>query len=299
MTPLPNSLAVCLGQFTFRFDFAQSCAQRRRNIVQKGKMVMQVTTERPDQAALTIDKSASVLGLHEFSLLSRIQAGEIKSARARSGEMVIPEDELERLARTPINTLAVSIQGQETKLSDDRLGIKWRPDGTTRANGERLSYMVPNSDGQFSEGEIKSYRAAFGAIAGEYESLTALKTQLDKPRRVPAPAEKEFSTPEIGRWLVRSSLLNLGQSEILLCQRADYDFAIIERFRDDSVYARANGSAEILMQGNRNRVLGVDNPGGVFFIAGPEAVPLSRLGIEAVIDLSPFAQPILHRHLSA
>src|SRR5204863_6952418 len=117
---------------------------------------------------------------------------------------------------------------------DDRLGIKWRPDGTTRA------YTVPNSVGQFSESEIKGYRAAFGAIACEYESLTALKTQLDKPRRVPAPAEKEFSTPEIGRWLVRSSLLNLGQSEILLCQRADYDFAIIERFRDDSVSARAN-----------------------------------------------------------
>jgi len=38
MTPLPNSLAVCLGQSTFRFDCAQSRAQRRRNIVQKGKM---------------------------------------------------------------------------------------------------------------------------------------------------------------------------------------------------------------------------------------------------------------------
>ena len=59
---------------------------------------MQVTTERPDQAALTVDKSAALLGLHEFSLLSRIQAGEIQSARARSGEMVIPESELERLA---------------------------------------------------------------------------------------------------------------------------------------------------------------------------------------------------------
>src|SRR6266704_3246916 len=106
MTPLPNCLAVCLGQFTFRFDCTQSGPQRRRNIVQKGKMVMQVTTERPDQAALTIDKSASVLGLHEFSLLSRIQAGEIQSARVRSGEMVIPESELERLARTPINILA-------------------------------------------------------------------------------------------------------------------------------------------------------------------------------------------------
>ena len=46
---------------------------------------MQVMKETPGQSALTIDESASVLGLHEFSLMSRIQAGEIKSTRARSG----------------------------------------------------------------------------------------------------------------------------------------------------------------------------------------------------------------------
>lgn len=58
---------------------------------------MQVMKERPDENALTIDKSASALGLHEFSLLSRIQAGEIKSARSRSGEMLIPREVVERL----------------------------------------------------------------------------------------------------------------------------------------------------------------------------------------------------------
>src|SRR5438094_6590827 len=84
---------------TCRSDWiARNRAQRRRNFVQKGKMIMQVTNERPDQAALTVDKSAALLGLHEFSLMSRIQAGEIKSARARSGEMLITESELERLA---------------------------------------------------------------------------------------------------------------------------------------------------------------------------------------------------------
>jgi hypothetical protein len=196
MTPLPNSLAVCLGQFTFRFDCAQSCAQRRRNIVQKGKMVMQVTTERPDQAALTIDKSAFVLGLHEFSLLSRIQAGEIKSARARSGEMMIPESEVERLARSPMNTLAVPNQDREATLSDERLGIKWKYGGFT-VNGERFSYTVPAFSRLFTESEIKGYRAAFGAIAGELESVTALKTQLDKPGQVPAPSDKEIQTPQI------------------------------------------------------------------------------------------------------
>ena len=45
---------------------------------------MQVMKETPGQSALTIDKSASLLGLHEFSLMSRIQAGEIKSTRLRS-----------------------------------------------------------------------------------------------------------------------------------------------------------------------------------------------------------------------
>ena len=68
-------------------------------------------------------------------------------------------------------------------------------------------------------------------------------------------AEKEIETPQLGRWLVRSRLLNLGRSEILLCQKADYDFAIIERFREDSAYAQANGGAEILLRGNRNREL--------------------------------------------
>src|SRR5688572_6912487 len=70
---------------------------------QRERKGMQVMNERPDENALTIDRSASVLGLHEFSLLSRIQAGEIKSARARSGEIAIPREELERLAGAPIN----------------------------------------------------------------------------------------------------------------------------------------------------------------------------------------------------
>ena len=95
-------------------------AQRSRNFGQKGKMIMQVTNERPDQTGLTIDQSAALLGLHEFSLLSRIQAGEIKSTRLRSGEMAVPESELERLARSRVSTLALPSHVQETDLPDDR-----------------------------------------------------------------------------------------------------------------------------------------------------------------------------------
>ena len=216
---------------------------------------MQVMNETPGQSARTIDKSASVLGLHEFSLMSRIQAGEIKSTRARSGEMAIPESELERLARSPVSTLALPSPIQETTLPDDRLGIE-RTFGGLRRNGERISYSVARGAARLTETEIKGYRAAFGAIAEEFDSLTGLKKQLN--RHGSAPAEKEIDTPQIGHWLVRSILLNLGQSEILLCQRADYDFAIVERFRDDSVYAKANGGAEILTQGERNRQLTED-----------------------------------------
>src|SRR5437899_12896960 len=96
--------------------------------------------------------------------------------------------------------------------------------------------------------KARSRVTAFGAIAGELESVTALKTQLDKPGQVPAPSDKEIQTPQIGQWQVRSRLLNLGQSEVLLCQREN-EFAVIERFQADSPYAKANGNAEVLMQG--------------------------------------------------
>src|SRR2546423_1657703 len=127
---------------------------------------MQVMKETPGQSALTIDKSASLLGLHEFSLLSRIQAGEIKSTRLRSGEMAIPESELERLARSPVSTLALPSHVQETDLPDDRLGIA-RTFGGLRRNGERIAYSVAGGAARFTGREIQGYRAAFGAIAPE------------------------------------------------------------------------------------------------------------------------------------
>ena len=163
--------------------------------------------------------------------------------------MMIPGSELERLARSPVGTHSIPKDNWQAKLSDERLGIEWT-DGLKR-NGESMAYRVPGYVGRFTETEIKGYRAAFGAIASELESVTRLRKELG--RHALTPSEKEIHTPEIGRWLVRTRLLSLGQGEILLCQRADYDFAIVERFGSDSLYANANGSAEILSQGERNR----------------------------------------------
>ena len=92
------------------------------------------------------------------------------------------------------------------------------------------------------------------AIAKEFDSLGKLKKQLKTPAAVVASTEKEVCTSQLGVWQVCSTLLNLGQSDILLCQRQG-EFAVMERFRDDVLYAKANGNVEILLQGKDSREL--------------------------------------------
>jgi hypothetical protein len=77
---------------------------------------------------------------------------------------------------------------------------------------------------------------------------------LEKPATVKPSPEKEICTSQLGVWQVRSTLLNLGQSDILLCQKQN-DFAVMERFKDNSPYAKANGIAEILLERNDPREL--------------------------------------------
>ena len=112
--------------------------------------------------------------------------------------------------------------------------------------GESAEYSVPHHPGHWTESEIKSYRAAFGAIAGQFNSLNGLRTQLEALDDLPI---KQEANAESGRWQVRSKLLNLGQSQILLCRLSD-EFAVIERFQEESAYAKENGVVtEVLWQG--------------------------------------------------
>ncbi|MEJ0090567.1 MAG: hypothetical protein WDM80_12605 [Limisphaerales bacterium] len=216
---------------------------------------MQIKNDVPESDALTISKSAAALGVHEFSLLSRIQAGDIIGARLWSGEMAVPISELERLSKLSIYSLAVPPDKPETDLSDARLGIKREPYGGLRREDEYQEYHVPGGDfRRFTFSEMRGYRAAFSVIATEFESLGELRKQLEKPAMVVASPEKEICTSQIGVWQIRSTLLNLGQSDILLCQKQD-DFAVIERFRDNVPYAKANGIGEILLERNDPREL--------------------------------------------
>ena len=220
---------------------------------------MEITNSAPDQDAPTIKQCAFALGLHEFSLFSRIQAGDITPTRLRSGIMAIPVSELERLSKLPIHSLAMPPEKLEVVLPDNRLGIKrdrYYYSGLMW-DGEPREYAVPGDIiRHFTETEIKGYRAAFSAIANEFESLTGLKKQLEKSATVSTSLEKEICTSQIGVWQVHSTLLNLSQSDILLCQKQN-EFAVIERFRDDAHYAKANGNTEILLQGNDPRELAV------------------------------------------
>jgi hypothetical protein len=216
------------------------------------RKTMQIKNDVSESDALTINKSASLLGVHEFSLLTRIQAGDITAARLPSGEMAVPESELARLLRMPVNVSAIPSQ-DEIHFSDHELGIE-RGWGGLKRNGESCNYSVPGYPFRFPESEIKGYRAAFSAIASEYESLGKLRKQLEKPATVVPLPEKEICTSQLGVWQVRSTLLNLGQSDILLCQKQN-EFAVIERFRDNAPYAKANGIAEILLERNDPREL--------------------------------------------
>jgi hypothetical protein len=225
---------------------------------------MYMTQQQADQAAFSVDQCASALGIDEFSLLSRIQMGEINAVRGKSGEIMISESELQRLApsslRGPPNE-----SGEQQKFSDQSLGIESYLG--LRHNGVRpWRYQVPCHPGRFSENEIEGYRAAFGAIAKEVEAVKELAKQLQIERQFPRSDDLEIDTPQTGRWEVGESLVNLKRGEILLCRRDD-EFAVIERFDQDSPYAQAKGQAEILMQGNAGRRLTPSKYWGIPFFA--------------------------------
>ena len=103
---------------------------------EKGNEVMYMTLQQPDQAAFPVGKSAAALGIDEFSLLSRIQMGEINTVRATSGEIMIPESELKRLALSSLRELSDE-SGEQQKFSDHK-----RRGGRERTAGNRAREIV-------------------------------------------------------------------------------------------------------------------------------------------------------------
>jgi len=192
---------------------------------------MQITNEKPGQAALATDKSAAALGLDEFSLFSRIQTGEINAVRSRSGEMMILVSELERWAGGHI---AAQSDKAGSIRPDECLEIERRLTGGLKRGGQiMLPYRVAGCS--FSEDEMNGYCAASSAIAAQLNYAKELNQQLSGSGQLPESCDFEVSMSETERWEVRSALLNLNHGEILLCQRGD-EFVVTERFTEDSPY---------------------------------------------------------------
>lgn len=194
------------------------------------------------QNPFPVDRAAFALGIGEFSLFWRIRGDEITTVRAKSGEMMVPQTELERLSCLLVNPESFAAV---TTFPDERLGIE-----RLTGDGEGLAYKVLGTEARFTKNEVNSYRAAYGAIAREFESLSDLKKQLmNRSNQVSHFCDVQVNSPGAGLWEVRSVLLNLNPGEILLCYREDR-CAVIEHFQGGSPYAKSNGNAQILLQGD-------------------------------------------------
>jgi hypothetical protein len=218
-------------------------------IREKWEIIMHLTQRQLNQIAYSVNQCALSLGINEFSLLSRIQTGEISAVRARWGEIRVPESELERLAPASLRGPAHEIT-ECPALSDRSLGIESHL-GLRRKDVRTTMYEVPGHEGWLSEGEIAGYRAAYSAIAREVARIEDCKQQMQIERQFPKSDEMEIDTSQTGRWDVREALLNLNRSEILLCQRGN-QFAVIERFDEESPYAQINGATQILLEGKNS-----------------------------------------------
>ncbi len=136
-----------------------------------------------------------------------------------------------------------------------------------KRNGELCKHAVPGFVGKLTPSELDTYNAAFEIVKDEFAALERIKNDVKELTMNPGvftnpdsqfvhePVETRHA--EIGglafRWDVRSRLLKLNHSEVLLCERPTNEgkqFAVIEHFKNDSPYACANGNTAVILTSN-------------------------------------------------
>ena len=130
-----------------------------------------------------------------------------------------------------------------------------------KRNGEPSGNGTHDS---LNRGEQDAYNEAFDEIREELEALERIKSAVQALTKDPSVFAVPGGGPEVGsviqiqniptdRWQICSALLKLRNSQIFLCERSlqgAKEFAVIERFRKDSPYAKANGDTEVLRAGD-------------------------------------------------
>jgi hypothetical protein len=130
-----------------------------------------------------------------------------------------------------------------------------------KRNGEPSANVTHDT---LNRGEQDAYNEAFDEIRQELEALERIKSVVQALIKDCSVFAVPGGGPEVGSviqiqntpidpWQICSTLLKLRNSQIFLCERCRHgakEFAVIERFRSDSPYARANGDAEVLRAGD-------------------------------------------------
>lgn len=136
-----------------------------------------------------------------------------------------------------------------------------------KRDGESCKYSVPDFEGKLTRSEFDSYNEAFETIKDELAAITQIKADLKElnvnlgmlaiPNDQFAKQTLETKHSEQGdlnlRWDIRSRLLKLTCADVFLCERTTSEgkqFAVIERYGNESLYAKANGNANVLLVSN-------------------------------------------------
>ena len=129
-----------------------------------------------------------------------------------------------------------------------------------KRNGQPGRHSVPNYSGRLTDDENEAYRTAVASVQPQLADLSTIGQAL---RGIENPSTGTRETPgdpteiTVGssdRWEVRRCLVQLNQNEVFLCQKGA-EFAVIEKFSENSRYAAVNGPAEIMLTGNNERQL--------------------------------------------
>ncbi len=133
-----------------------------------------------------------------------------------------------------------------------------------KRNGEISKYAVPDFVGKLTRAEFDSYNDAFETIKDEFATLEQIKKDMTEltanPGLFTIPdsqfVQQSLETQHSERgdlnlsWDIRSRLLKLNHSDIFLCERMTADgkqFAVIQRYENDSPYAQANGNTTVML----------------------------------------------------
>ncbi|HEX3628085.1 MAG TPA: hypothetical protein VH280_21955 [Verrucomicrobiae bacterium] len=136
-----------------------------------------------------------------------------------------------------------------------------------KRDGQLCKYTVPDFVGKLTSSEFDSYNEAFGVIKDEFNALVQVKDNLKELTTNPsvfAIPDDRYTNQSVQtqhsergdlnlKWDIRSCLLKLTHSEILLCERMTAEgkqYGVVERYDKESPFAHVNGNARVLLVGD-------------------------------------------------